>query len=178
MLKVNFKITGEAIHMRTYNTIFDVMQEEMERMFADEFSTFTPIHIPNRILLGKNPTNEISTHKNSAFRRPVTDIVEHKSEYVATIELPGVEKKDIAINIHEDSMEIKVEKEAENETKDEEGNMTSYSKQYAGFYRCFRLPENTNTDAISADYKNGMLTLTIPKKEIEAKKEVKRIEVK
>lgn len=166
--------------MRTYklNDIFESMQEEIERMFADEFNTFEPAFIPNRRQLEYNPKHELTKTNNNTFRRPITGISETESEYIATIELPGVDKKDININIEKQTVEIKVEKQTEKEKKNDDNKIISYSRQYAGFYRCFNLPENSNVDSISADYKNGILTLSIPKKEIKTKKEIKRIEVK
>ncbi len=165
--------------MRTYsfNDLFETMRREMEQMFENDFGLFNQALFPGTtpLISGKN---ELTTTDGKYFRRPVTELAETDSEYIANIELPGVDKKDIKINIEDKSVEIKVEKNDEKTEKDKDGNVIGYARQYAGFYKCFSLPENVKPEDISAEYKNGVLKLAIPKKELETKKEVKQIEVK
>lgn len=108
-----------------------------------------------------------------SFRTPVLGVTENDSSWLAKLELPGVDKDDIQLNISERGVEVKVEKQLEKEEKSED----AYSKysRYAGFYRCFPLPEGVDSDKVDAEYKNGVLEINIPKP---VKPEAKKIRIK
>lgn len=104
---------------------------------------------------------------------PSADISETKDNVVVRAELPGLEAKDIDVSISGDILNIKGEKKKEEEKKDEHFYCC---ERYAGsFQRSFRLPVGVKSDKIDATFKNGILTITLPKAE-EAKK--KQIEIK
>ena len=105
-----------------------------------------------------------------SFRTPVLDITENDTSWLAKLELPGVDKDDIQLNISEQGVEVKVEKQLDKEEKGE----NSYKKFSASFYRCFPLPEGVDPDKVDAEYKNGVLEINIPKP---AKLEVKKIKI-
>ena len=131
------------------------MHEMMDRMFGEVETPMLP------------STNE--------FRKPVSEYWETESEVKADIELPGVNKEDIEINADEDKIEVKVEKRDEQE-KEEEG-VKHYTGSYVGFYRQLPVPEYADVSQLDASYKNGILHLSMPKKEVEQQKR-RRIEVK
>ena len=113
--------------------------------------------------------------KYSGFRVPVDDIKETENSVIASVEVPGVEKKDIELNVTENSIEVKVEKKAEKEVK-EKGSY-SYKSRSHSFYRALPLPAEVKSSEAKAEYKNGVLTVEIPKvKKLEAKKKKIRIE--
>lgn len=104
--------------------------------------------------------------------RPLTDMWETNSKYIVETEVPGVKKNDIELNLAENNVEIKVEKDQEIE-KDQD--VYTYERNYRGFYRNIPLPENAIGDKIQAKYRYGVLRLEIPKRKTKEKK--KRIEV-
>ncbi|MFW9897830.1 MAG: Hsp20/alpha crystallin family protein [Candidatus Thorarchaeota archaeon] len=109
------------------------------------------------------------------FRSPLSNVTEDDEGYHLTAELPGLDKGDLEIKIHEGILEIKGEKKDEHEEKKEGYVRKEYSS--SSYYRTFKLPENVNEDKIDATLNKGVLKLDLPKKEIEEKK-VKEIEVK
>ena len=109
------------------------------------------------------------------FRTPLSNITEDESGYHLTAELPGLEKGDLEISIHDGTLEIKGEKKDELEDKKDGYVRREYSS--SSYYRSFKLPENIDDDKIDACFEKGILKLDLPKKEV-AEKENKRIEVK
>jgi HSP20 family protein len=104
---------------------------------------------------------------------PRVDIVEENGAYELTADLPGLKKDDIKIEINDDVLTLKGEKKLEAEKKDK--NYRIAERYYGEFVRTFALPENANRDAIEAEFKDGVLKLTIPKTE---EPKPKQIEVK
>lgn len=146
------------------------MQNEMDRMFS---SFWEP---SNERLLLAGPSTK-SKELATAYRTPLTDVWETENNVVATLELPGINKEDININVTDDTMEIKVEKKRDIEKEDKEKGTYRRERSYSGFYRSFSLPANVKADQAEATYKNGVLEVQVQKSE-EQKKEAKKIEVK
>lgn len=154
--------------------------KEMQR-FMDAFIGNTDTFAPAGCVSCK-PTNDNSGHaihnenkKNSAldiYRKPVTDIVENEANFLATFELPGANKEDVKVKINDDAIEIKVEKKQEINQEDKESGTKSFSRWHRSYYRKIALPEQASTENIKAEYKDGVLTLDIPKKMVEEKKAV------
>ena len=101
---------------------------------------------------------------------PVVDLVEKPDRYEITAELPGMDEKNIEVKLSNEMLVIKGEKKEEKEEK--EANYYMSERRYGSFQRVFRLPEGINTDKIEAGFKNGVLTVALPKSE-EARKETK-----
>ncbi len=104
---------------------------------------------------------------------PAVDLEETGDAFKITAELPGMDKKDIQITFENNVLSISGEKKAEKEIKEE--NYHRLERSYGKFHRSFELPGYIDRDKIEADYKDGILHITIPKTE-EAKP--KQIEVK
>lgn len=156
--------------MRKYTTIWDElirMQKEMDSLFNDVYSK------PNLLESSKNK-NQLENYDN--YRAPIWDIKENKDNYNLSLEIPGSKKEDIKINVNEDNIEIKVENKKEDKQEDKEKGYYSYSRSYSGYYRSFSLPKNIDKDNIDAEYKDGVLHIKIPKKELPSSQ--KLIEVK
>jgi len=111
---------------------------------------------------------------NAAFT-PRIDVREEDSFYEISAELPGLEEKDIEITVADGSLVLRGEKTSESEEK--EGKYFRQERIYGRFERAFHLPDGVQDDAIEAQFKNGVLTLHLPKKE-EAKKVVRQVKVK
>jgi HSP20 family protein len=110
------------------------------------------------------------------FKEPLLDLTETDNEIIARIELPGVEKKGIVLNLTEDSLEIKAEKKKE-ERIEKEGYIKS-ERSYKGFYRKMTLPTKIIPEKAEATYKEGILEIRMPKAEKKKAEKVRRIEVK
>ena len=104
---------------------------------------------------------------------PAVDIAEHDDEYLVKVELPGVNKEDVKITLESNILTIRGEKKQEKETKKE--NYHRIERNYGSFQRSFTLPTVVKSDKIDAVYKDGVLSISLPKAE-EAKP--KQIEVK
>jgi len=104
---------------------------------------------------------------------PAVDIAEHDDEYLVKVELPGVNKEDVKITIESNVLTIRGEKKQEKETKKE--NYHRVERNYGSFQRSFTLPSTVKSEKIDASYKDGILSVSLPKAE-EAKP--KQIEVK
>ncbi|MFQ6077797.1 MAG: Hsp20/alpha crystallin family protein [Thermodesulfobacteriota bacterium] len=108
------------------------------------------------------------------FRRewaPSLDVSETKNNIVVKAEVPGMDAKDIDISLANDVLTIRGEKKQEKEEKDE--NYHRVERSYGAFARSVRLPQEVQSDKIKANYKNGVLKITLPKSEEAKKKEVK-----
>ena len=108
-----------------------------------------------------------------AFKEPLSEVTEKDNNVVVNVELPGVEKKDIILQVTNDHVEVRAGKNSN--TKIQKKDYYKEEKSYRGFHRVITLPVEVKADEARADYKNGVLTLTIPKLK---KKLVKKIEVK
>lgn len=104
---------------------------------------------------------------------PAVDISEHENEYQVRVELPGVSKDDVKITLESNILTIRGEKKQEKDVKEE--NIHRMERVYGSFQRSFTLPTVVNGNDINAVYRDGILTVTLPKAE-EAKP--KQIEVK
>ncbi len=104
---------------------------------------------------------------------PRVDIVEEDNRYEVTVDLPGIKKEDVKVEIHDNVLTLRGEKKLEEERK--EKNYRLSERFYGEFTRTFTLPENVDRNSIDAEYKDGVLRLTIPKTE---KAKPKQIEVK
>ncbi|MBN1885448.1 MAG: Hsp20/alpha crystallin family protein [Candidatus Krumholzibacteriota bacterium] len=106
---------------------------------------------------------------------PRVDVHEHEDRFELQAEIPGMEKEEISIEVQERMLAIRGEKKVEEE-KDEAGCHIR-ERHWGRFERTFTLPENVDTAKIDAAYRNGVLTIGIPKKEEAKPKEIK-VEVK
>jgi len=99
--------------------------------------------------------------------KPLVDIYETPDEVVVVAELPGVRKEDIGIEATEDTLEIRAEVRREEEVKEE----AYYRREryYKAFYRRLRLPVAVKPEGAKASYKDGILTVRLPKAVVEKK---------
>jgi HSP20 family protein len=108
-------------------------------------------------------------------RLPSVNVKESEKEYEIEMAAPGLERKDFKVEVKDGVLYISSEKEEEN--KEEKKNYTRREYSYNSFSRSFNLPDNCLTDNINAKYDNGILHLTLPKKEMTIAKSVKEIVV-
>lgn len=109
----------------------------------------------------------------ASYWTPAVDIVEQENEYVVKMELPGVNKDEVKISLESNILTIKGEKKQEKEEQSK--NLHRIERSYGSFQRSFTLPTTVKSDKIDAVFKDGVLSVSLPKAE-EAKP--KQIEVK
>lgn len=94
---------------------------------------------------------------------PAVDIYEDKDRIVLKADLPGIEQKDITLDVEANRLTLKGERRLEKETREE--NFHRIERSYGSFVRSFSLPTTVDAEKISASFKNGVLEVTLPKKE-------------
>jgi len=102
---------------------------------------------------------------------PAVDIFETETDIVVKAELPGMERKDITLNLEKNVLTLRGERRFEKETKDE--NYHRIERSYGGFSRSFSIPATVDEEKIRADYKDGVLKILLPKKEQAKPKQIK-----
>jgi HSP20 family protein len=102
---------------------------------------------------------------------PAVDIVETEHELVVNADLPDVDSKDLDIRVENNILTIRGERKFEKQVN--EGNYLRVERAYGAFARSFSLANTVNSEAIKADYQNGVLTLHIPKREEAKPKQIK-----
>jgi HSP20 family protein len=112
---------------------------------------------------------------SGSILKPTLDLSASDKEYTITVEIPGVDQKDVKLEIVNDTLTIHGEKKQEKEEK--EKNYYRMERSYGAFQRVLSLPEDADQDGIEATFKKGVLTVTLPKKSI-PKSGVRQIEVK
>jgi len=137
---------------------FISLQREIDRLFDDFTSGF-----PTLPAFGKGKTEML----------PSMDVSETDKEIEITAELPGLEEKDVQINVADNLLTIRGEKKAEKEETDK--NYRLIERSYGSFERTLQLPDGVNADAIKATMAKGVLKVTVPKS---APAQVKKIDVK
>jgi len=93
---------------------------------------------------------------------PSVDVLEKDGNLILRAELPGMTEKQIDLKIEGDTLTLKGERKMEKE--DKKSNYHRVESFYGSFARSFRLPDSVDYDKVSAEYKNGVLTITLPKK--------------
>jgi HSP20 family protein len=132
-------------------------QRDFDRLFREAFSP----------IFGEG---ELSTRTWA----PPVDIYENGDNLVLKAELPGVDPRDVEIRVEDSTLYLKGERKFEKEVKEESYHRVERS--YGTFTRSFSLPNSIDSDKVSAEYKDGVLTLTMPKRE-EAKPKTIKINV-
>jgi len=123
------------------------LHDEMDRAFKGFYER------PK--LIGKGEGKEMTV------RQPTSDIIETEKEVIAKIELPGIEKKDIELNVNENSIEIRAQKK--HEQKIEKKGYFRQERSYSQFYRVLQLPAEVDPNRAKAKMENGLLEITAPK---------------
>jgi HSP20 family protein len=112
---------------------------------------------------------------NRTNNAPAVNIREDDKNYVLDFAIPGLEKKDLKIDINEDTLTISSELQKESEESKNGYKRKEFS--YSSFSRSFYIPENVNREKIEASYTNGVLSVSLPKQEEEKTKLSKTIEI-
>ena len=123
------------------------LHREIDKLFEDAFRH-----------LGRSSESELA----EGIMIPKVDISGSEKEYCISAELPGIEEKDIEIEMHGEVLSIKAQREQEN--KDEKKGYYRIERHYGTFQRMMHLPEDADTENITANYKNGVLNISVARK--------------
>ncbi len=129
------------------------MKRQMDRLFSRMRGLSPMVRTPSR------------ERDVQDYRDTWVDMRENNDEYIIAIELPGVNKEDIEVNLTGNFLEIKAQKKQEKKKEDREKGIYGFARSYAGFYKAIDLPPNADTKSIDANYKEGILKIKVPKKE-------------
>lgn len=138
------------------------IHREIDRMFDQAFQNFGGgfgTRLPS-LFEGSSALSNLS----GAMLKPNVDISESKKDYRISVEVPGVEEGDIKLELANGALTISGEKKQEHEQKDEHYHRVERS--YGSFRRVISLPQDANEENIDAKFKNGLLTITVPRKQI------------
>ena len=105
---------------------------------------------------------------------PPVDIYETEDAIVLKAELPGIDPKDVEVRVEDNTLYLKGERNYEKEINEQ--NYHRIERSYGSFARSFSLPNSISAEKVKAEYKDGLLTLTMPKRE-EAKPKTIKIDV-
>ena len=141
-----------------YRNPFDVLSHRMNGLLED---------------FGIEPFSNLGMRAGTIA--PAVDVSENETEIVVTAELPGIAENDIELSLTKDSLTLKGEKKQESQHKAK--NYQRLERHYGSFERTIPLPCQVDRDKVEAEFKNGVLTVKLPKTE-EAINPSKRIEVK
>lgn len=152
-------------------TAFDMLRREIDRVFDDVRSgTFHwPFRRPGTDL-------EIAWPRTEGWQiAPAMDLVEKDDAFEITAELPGLEEKNVDVNLAGNTLTIRGEKREEKEEKDKQYHLTE--RHYGSFQRSFRIPAGVDVDRIEASFSKGVLKVLLPKT-AEAPQAEKKIDIK
>ena len=148
---------------REWEYPFGSFQREMNKLFDDFFGGFD-----------LSPWAPLERRAATAFN-PRVDVSETGKEIKVSVELPGMDEKDIDVSLTRDTLTIKGEKKEEKEEKGE--GYYRAERSYGSFTRSIPLPVEVDTDKVQAAFKKGVLDITLPKS-AKAIQETKKIPVK
>ncbi|WP_179006300.1 Hsp20/alpha crystallin family protein [Winogradskyella forsetii] len=126
-------------------------------------------------ILNKNFGNEFVSNFNTGITLPAVNVLDTDDEFIVEMAVPGLNKDDFDINLDNQLLSISAEISTENE--EEKDNYTRREFGYSSFKRTFSLPETVETEKINAKYEDGLLKVTLPKRDEAKKKPSKQIKV-
>jgi HSP20 family protein len=153
-IKIQFKEVRNMTLVRWQSPFTDVdrLQRQMNRLFEDTWPSWVR-------------ESETSVHA------PAAEMSETEDALTLKLEIPGMEAKDLDIDVSKDNVVIRGERKQEEKT--EEDGMTRSEFRYGKFERVIPLPIHIDNQNVTAEYKNGILRLSLPKAEEEKNKVVK-----
>ncbi len=143
------------------------IHHEIDRMFDSVFSGFGLPRFGSSLPGFPNLSEDVL--------KPTLDVGCTDKEYSISIEVPGVDEKDIRLELSDNTLTIRGEKKRDQEEK--EKNYYRLERSYGSFQRVLSLPDDVDQEGIKAKFKKGVLKITVPRREL-PKPDVKRIEVK
>ena len=132
--------------------------------------SFRPFYMPN---IFDDDFSPVLSNRNSSM--PAVNIREDEKNYILDLAIPGIDKKDLKIDMNEDVLTIS--SEIKNESEESSDGYKRKEFSYSTFCRSFYVPENVTREKIEANYKDGILSVALPKMEEEKSKINRKIEI-
>ena len=144
---------------------FEDLRHEVDRLFEDfgRGSWFRPLRSVEPLF------------QRAVRGTPAVDIVENDAAFEIAAELPGMEAKNVEVTLRNGNIVLKGEKHEEKEEKSKDYYLKE--RQFGSFELSFAVPEGVDSSRIAAEFKNGVLKITLPKT-AEAQKPVQKVEIK
>jgi HSP20 family protein len=142
--------------------LFSRFHNEMDRRFEQMFREF-------------GFGSPLFSNMANGMLKPTLDLSASENEYTVNVEIPGVDEKDLKIELEKNTMIIRGEKRQEKE--EEEKSYYRQERFYGSFQRILSLPEDADQDGIKATFKQGVLKITMPRKAL-PKSDVRQIAIK
>ena len=133
---------------------FSTLQDRINRVFREAYT----------------PAGQDESLTASTFA-PAVDVYEDEHNVTLKIEVPGIDEKDIDVQIENNTLTVHGERKIEKEEKEE--NYRRVERQYGSFTRTFTLPNTVDSEKVSAHYDKGVLKITLPKKAEAKPKQIK-----
>ena len=140
-----------------------------------KYNPFEVDDFPTGIRLFQDTVNRMLSQTATRPWVPAVDILETENELILKADVPELRMEDIDIRLENGTLSIKGERKFEQKTEDKQG-YRRIERSYGQFARYFELPDTVDPEKVSADYKNGVLTVTLPKKEV-AKPRTVRVQI-
>jgi HSP20 family protein len=160
-------VKKESVPARRWSDPFQAFRSEMDHLFASFFG--------DRGLVAPRLGGMPSPFNGDAIVVPSVDLAETDKEMTLTVELPGMEEKDVDLSVRNGMLTLKGEKKYEHE--DEKEDLYMVERRYGSFQRSFRLPDTVDAEKIDAKFDKGVLRVVMPKK-AEAVAPVKKIAIR
>ena len=142
---------------------------EMDLMFDNFRSNFDELFWP----WGQRPQTLATSYQQ---RTPPMDIADHGDHYEMRLEIPGIPKEKINIEVTSNTIEISAQHEISNEDQDK--NWVRRERSATSFYRALEFPDELSTEKVNAELQDGILTLTLPKVEPKPEHKTKKVKIK
>ena len=133
------------------------LQRDMNRWFDDMFTSVAPLE------------------RMGTMFAPSAELEETDTAYILKLEVPGIDPKDIDIDVTADTVSVSGERKSE--SKSDENGMTRTEFHYGQFRRVIPLPGDIDNHSAAADYRDGILSLTLPKIEKEEEKQSVKVSI-
>ncbi|MBF0595328.1 MAG: Hsp20/alpha crystallin family protein [Candidatus Omnitrophica bacterium] len=145
-----------------YNDPFAAMQEMEQNMQA---------------MMGQNGMGVVPSHNSQGLFSPDYDIKDNGSSYVMTFDMPGMDKSKINVEVKDGVLQVSGERSSESQSRGDK--MYRQQRSFGYFSRSIMLPKDAKPEGVQAKYENGVLTVTVDKKEAVPKKEAaQKVDVK
>lgn len=152
------KPTNTLQRLGTFQKDFDLLET-----FIDDFMKFH-----GKTMFKNIPSSDFS---------PSLDVIEQEKNFKINIEISGIQKENIEININDGILIISGAKKEEEEDIKKENYIIISERSYGSFRREIAIPEHVDTEKITASHKDGVLSIFLPKKEIKPEKQIKKINI-
>ena len=146
---------------------------ELDRVFDEMMDAAA---FPFGLMTACTPARPRGKAVQEGFVQPRMNITGDEKAWHVSVEIPGVEEKDIVVEMKENSLIISGEKKQEREEKDDEKGVYHMERSFGSFRRVITVPEDVKADEITASYKHGVLDISLPRRE-QVQEEPRKIEI-